>query len=199
VDFGWIKDQKKILRRIRVNPLFRDEVTGRKGESRATTAQRYELRVSWRGCRLGMASTQSRGIPRESGLSGSATRFSPYSVHFCARGSRRRDGNVHGLARSRNRWRNLDWPGLRSDERSLTRSPSSGWDLFPRVNALVRSLKEQEESFRRRNECRGRHQLLAQRGGGLLRSVVLRRIFLGENLARWSEFLLLMNWFVYLL
>jgi len=32
-----------------------------------------------------------------------------------------------------------------------------------------------------RNECRGRHQLLAQRGGELLRAVILRRVFHGET------------------
>jgi len=32
-----------------------------------------------------------------------------------------------------------------------------------------------------RNECPGRHQLFAQRGGGLLRAVILRRVFHGET------------------
>lgn len=88
-------------------------------------------------------------------------------------------------ARSCNRCdRYLDRPSLKSNERSSpTRSPAAIF-LYIRLRGIPegKGWKGSAKSGfgRSRNECRGRHQLLAQRGGGLLRSVILRRVFHGE-------------------
>lgn len=169
-----------------------DEATGRKGESRAATAQWCELRVSWRGCRLGIASTQSRGIPRESGLSGSATRFSPYSVHFSDRSSRRRDADVYRLARSRNRWRDLDW-GLKGDETSPTRSPT----FFPRVDIVgIPEGTGWEEFWKEAAKWVSRTPSITRPARRRTITLCCPATSLPRwDLARWSEFLLrFKNW-----
>lgn len=87
-------------------------------------------------------STQSRGIPRESGLSGSATRFSPYSVHSGGRGSRRRDGDDHGLAPSFSQ-QVTESATDRVLRREISEEERAAATLFPRADALVGSPKEQ--------------------------------------------------------
>lgn len=127
------------------------------GELRVATAQWCELRVLWRGCQLGTASTQSRGIPRESGLSGSATRFSPYSVHFGARDSRRRDSDAYRLARSllQQVWQ-VSRPTEFKEQREILSDEESGCDLSlytpSRDSWRKRVERERQERFRKESK-----------------------------------------------
>lgn len=163
---------------IYVAPLRRTTQGAQEGISRKSQLRNgancafYE-----RGCGLGIASTQSRGIPRESGLSGSATRFSLYSAHFGARHSRRRYyWQIHSLATGDRR------------SRSTRLGATEVWKTSSYFSRPINSARESQEGSvlrvakgESRNECRGRHQLLAQRGGGLLRAVILRRVFHGKT------------------
>lgn len=136
-----------------------------------------------RGCGLRIASTQSRGIPRESGLSGSATRFSLYSAHFGARRSQRRcHSQIRSLATGDVRSRSTS--DLRATGVWQSRTAATTFFARPlhsegenREGSVLRVTGRRES----RNECRGRHQLLAQRGGGLLRAVILRWVFHGKT------------------
>lgn len=130
-----------------------------------------------RGCGLGIASTQSRRIPRESGLSGSATRFSLYSAHFGARHSRRRcHWQIHSLATGDGRSRSTRLGATKVwKTSSYLPRPINSEGKSQEEGSVLRVAKRES-----RNECRGRHQLLAQRGGGLLRTVILRRVFHGK-------------------